>query len=424
MKRWAIPVLLLALWPFLSASASVAVNGERAALVSEDGSTVVPPGTYAAILPLDGCDFFAAMDENGLFGLIDAHGNPKTPMEYAFFEFADGALLYEKGGKYGAMDASLSPVVPPEYTWLVPNGQGGFLAHTTDVWDDSPDGVYLIDETGYVSPTGVKVASLLTGFQGGLSPALSTDKGRYGYLNPEGQWEIRPQYAYAAPFQDGAAVATLDSGSGVIDTSGAWKITPRYDSVTRMAKADRIACVSYAREIDIYRADTFALETTIPLADEGAYVSAGDGALIVYSAGKVSVLGVGGAEMLTFSPDSLAIPAGEERLMLYQGGLADETACLVDWNGTRMSRAYSSLAYLGAYRGGECYAACVFDALDNGDWDADSVRCGAIDEWGREILPPVYSAVTMPADGWLLAESDGRMELYDPGGQMIWCCET
>ena len=423
MKRWAIPVLLLALWSFLSASASVAVNGERAALVSEDGSTVVPPGTYAAILPLDGCDFFAAMDENGLFGLIDAHGNPKTPMEYAFFEFADGALLYEKGGKYGAMDASLSPVVPPEYTWLVPNGQGGFLAHTTDVWDDTPDGVYLIDETGYVSPTGVKVASLLTGFRGGLSPALSTDKGRYGYLNPEGQWEIRPQYAYASPFADGTAVAALDSGSGVIDGSGAWKITPRYDSVTEMPKENRIVCVSYAREIDIYRADSFALELTIPLNDEGAYVSVGENALVVYNAEKVAAFDVSGTEILSYPPDSLVIPVADERILLFEGGLTGETACLVDWNGTKLSGMYSSLSRLCVYRGGECYAAFVFDASDGGEWDADSVRCGAIDRYGREILPPTYSAVTSPADGFLLAESDGRMELYDSTGQMIWFCE-
>ena len=41
------------------------------------------------------------------------------------------------------------------YTQLVSNGEGGFLALTTDCFDDQSDGLYRIDETGAVSATGV-----------------------------------------------------------------------------------------------------------------------------------------------------------------------------------------------------------------------------------------------------------------------------
>ena len=421
MKKPLVLVLLLAFLLPVSASASVAVNGERAALVSEDGRSVVPPGVYAVIVPLDDCGLFAAMDESGLFGLIGGDGSPKTVMEYTYFEFADGVILYEKDGKYGAMDANLTPLVPCEYTWLVPNGNGGFLAHTTDVWDDYPDGVYRIDETGYVSPTGVKVASLLTGFHGGLSPALSTDKGRYGYLNPEGQWALRPQYAYAEPFEDGCAVAALDSGSGLIDPNGTWKISPKYDAVARMRGENKIVCVSYTREIDVYSAETFELTLNLPLA-EGAYVTVGDHALIVYDAEHVSAIQPDGTIILSVAPDSLLIPASENRLIVFEGGWAQESACLVDWSGKQTSDAFKSIRYLGPRRGGECYVTNEFEDSKNGEWDYDGVRCGAIDENGREILPMTYTAVSMPAEGWILAESDERMELYGPDGQLVWSC--
>lgn len=423
MKRALIAAFVLALVFSFSANASVALNGAQAALVSEDGQTIVPPGTYAQIIPLDGSGFFAVMDENGRFGLIDGAGNLKTSVDYAFFEAADGAVLYEKDGKYGALDVSLEPLVPCEYTWLVPNGEGGFLAHTTDVWDDYPDGVYLIDATGYVSPTGVKVASLLTGFSSGLSPALSTDKGRYGYLNPEGQWEIRPQYAYAEPFEGGYAVATLDSGCGVIDTNGAWKISPKYDYIAVIPGEKEIVCVSYAREIDVYDADSFECVINVPVLGEGAYATVGNGMLVIYDTEKVIAVNAEGKTVLTAPPDALIISAAGNRMILLQGGWDRQSACLVDRNGIQTSKTYPSVSYLGLFGGIGCYVTREFTVSESGEWDAESIRCGVIDEDDREILPMKYSTVTSPENGWILAESDEGMELYGSDGQMVWSCK-
>ena len=187
------------------------------------GETLVEPGVYAAIVPVDGTEYFAALDASkGRYALMDEEGTLLTEAKYSSFRSIEGGILYAVGELYGVMDASLQPVVPCEYTWIVENGEGGYLALRTDIWDDSADGVYRIDASGYLSPTGVKVASFLMPFSNGLSPALSTENGRYGYLNPDGQWAIRPQYAYADVFVNGRAIATLDSGSGMIDGKGAY----------------------------------------------------------------------------------------------------------------------------------------------------------------------------------------------------------
>ena len=58
------------------------------------------------------------------------------------------------------------------YTQLVSNGEGGFLALTTDCFDDQSDGLYRIDETGAVSATGVQTLGTLNWFSDGLMPLI------------------------------------------------------------------------------------------------------------------------------------------------------------------------------------------------------------------------------------------------------------
>ncbi|MBE6924631.1 MAG: WG repeat-containing protein [Ruminococcaceae bacterium] len=50
-------------------------------------------------------------------------------------------------------------------------------------------------------------------FNAGLLPV--NDNGLYGYMDPEGEWAIRPQFMYAAPFSEGVAtIAMLDENLG------------------------------------------------------------------------------------------------------------------------------------------------------------------------------------------------------------------
>ena len=51
----------------------------------------------------------------------------------------------------------------PLYTQLVSNGAGGFLALTTDCFDDQSDGLYLVDAAGGQTATGVQTLARSTG---------------------------------------------------------------------------------------------------------------------------------------------------------------------------------------------------------------------------------------------------------------------
>lgn len=162
-------VLLVSLF-CASALAAIPVNANVAALIGEDGTVIVEPGEYAQFIDFGMPGLFAAQTPDGKFLIVDETGTCRGNATYDYLENVNGTILYARGEKYGVLDAELNELVPCEYTWLVSNGEGGFLALRTDIWDDSPDGVYLIDESGYVSPTGVKIASILWPFSGGMSP--------------------------------------------------------------------------------------------------------------------------------------------------------------------------------------------------------------------------------------------------------------
>ena len=53
-------------------------------------------------------------------------------------------------------------------------------------------------------------------------------------------------------------------------------------------------------------------------------------------------------------------------------------------------------------------------------WLSDTMRCGLIDEDGREILPIVYSELSSPAPGYILASDEEGVHLLKLDGTEIW----
>lgn len=420
----ALALLLLANLFGASALAAIPVNANVAALVGEDGATIIAPGEYAQIVDFGMPGLFAALLPDGGYAIVDETGARRGDATYDYLENVDGAIFYARGEKYGVLDAELNEVVPCEYTWLVSNGEGGFLALRTDIWDDSPDGVYLIDQSGYVSPTGVKVASILWPFSGGMSQALSVDNGRYGYLNTDGQWQLQPQYAYADQFVNGLAVATLDSGSGMIDTRGNWRIMPKYDFVGRPAGSDGlIAAVRYNELVDVFRASDLSYLYTLTCDAEGAYTALSGKILLVFSTDGVRAVNDAGETVIETSAAGSIVSAGRRRLFVHPDEWGAKTAYLADVNGKRLSAEYQDLGLFSTVDGRDYFTVRSFDVerTENGlNWLSDTMRCGLIDEDGREILPIVYSELSSPAPGYIQASDEEGVHLLKLDDTEIW----
>jgi hypothetical protein len=68
-----------------------------------------------------------------------------------------------------------------------------------------------------------------------LYPAVlkTTEGNKWGYINRRGEWVLRPQYEYAADFQDnGYAVVQINGHSGIIDPAGKYVVPPKFDSIS------------------------------------------------------------------------------------------------------------------------------------------------------------------------------------------------
>ena len=57
---------------------------------------------------------------------------------------------------------------------------------------------------------------------------VKTNDGKYGYVDKNGQWKIKPKFSRAKNFINGYAVAKLDDRYGLIDEQGNWAIEPKY----------------------------------------------------------------------------------------------------------------------------------------------------------------------------------------------------
>ncbi|MBQ3078484.1 MAG: WG repeat-containing protein [Clostridia bacterium] len=401
------------------AHASIAVSGAYAALISEEGEVIVKPGQYADIECVMEDKLYAARDpDTGRYLLMNEKGEALTQALYSSFDILkDGRILCLKSGKYGVLDPELHEIVAFEYTWIVPNGEGEYLALRTDIWDDYADGLYRIDNTGYVSPTGVKVSSFLSDFENGLSPALSAENGRYGYLNADGQWKIRAQYAYAGSFENDYAVATLDSGSGVIDTAGNWKITPRYDFID-IGNGEIILAVDYRDGVTAYDRNTFEIRFTLDYELYGAYVSSGGSRLFVYAPEFVCVIDNDGREIMRLNKDGFVIQGENGNLIVCETNGEYETAYLADENGNPLSEEYLNISPIFTFDGTGYYSVCRFkDRIEH------TILTGVIDDTGKEVIPLSDAELSVPKDGYVLLENDHGMELYALDNTLIWAYE-
>lgn len=70
------------------------------------------------------------------------------------------------------------------------------------------------------------------GSSAALFPAYDEKTGKWGYIDPSGQWAVMPQFETAGLFRGNyAAVSTGDPWDytmGIIDASGAWAVEPHY----------------------------------------------------------------------------------------------------------------------------------------------------------------------------------------------------
>lgn len=430
MKVWKFALILALIFCLTGAAASageplcVSLNGE-AFLIGEDGSVLIPAGTFAAIMPLSISEnktlYAVSLPDSGLFALADDAGNMLSEAIYDYIYAQDGVLFCLQGDAYGALHENGSLQIPCEYSFLTANGTGGFLALRSDPYDDIADGLYVIDETGESTATGVKVLHLYTGMQEGLLPAVSPENNLYGYLGADGHWAIPPQYDYADIFIDGCAQASISTGCGIISRDGKWLLSPKYEFVDT---ADGIGHyrLAYTRAgVALIEKDTWQTaaeyENASGQAMEGGY-------LAVFTPEETIFFGPDGGERFRLTGDLLFWDMHSDGAVIQTGEWGEACFHLYDLSGSRVSDGYQMLGRLcdGLYQTGRFEVKKT--EYDGGELVLNeempnTMRFGCIDSQGREILPMEYTTLYALSGDRLWLEKDGKGYLADKNGQII-----
>jgi hypothetical protein len=87
---------------------------------------------------------------------------------------------------------------------------------------------------GYIDPDGIWEIPARFDEALSFSEGLAAVKyyGKWGYIDRNGEWEIEPAYWEAKPFSEGLACAWVPGGWGFIDRLGQWQIQPAWQMVS------------------------------------------------------------------------------------------------------------------------------------------------------------------------------------------------
>lgn len=442
---WLVFLLALALAAPASAEApAVALSvGDSCVLIAQDGAELVPAGEYSDIEPLGErspyryAAYQAGGEEPAYAKLLDGSGRPLTDFSYGYLAALGDGICFELDGLYGVMDGSRNILVPCNYTSIVENGEGGYLALTTNPYDERADGVYYIDSTGNETATGTRVLYGLTGFSNGLMPVLSAETGRSGYVNARGEWAIPAQFSYAGSFTGGFADAAIGSGTGLIDASGNWLITPKYEVLSLSGPAPVIVAQTDNTRISLIDSATFKIIKEFT--GEDIYFSASPDSPLVtlYLDDRMVLVDAKGAEVLETGSDDGSIECDDDRMILREGPWGGKNAYLCDLTGKRLAGPFQDIWRVSAASDTPYYAFSSFDteeeALDDGSYAylnevPDTRRTGLMDASGKELWPPDdYLELYSPVEGLFtvltpdragVMKADGTwLRVYDLAGE-------
>jgi len=202
------------------------------AYIDKNGATIIdfPKGVAEAYPFSEGMAAVMLFDGFGKLGYIDRTGRLIIPYQFAVAgPFREGlAAVVFNGRCYFEGRNGLPRRLPVGAYDRVP-GSGEIQALETDRRSDSllasiteRCGEAFIDRTGKV----VFRFQDVRDFSEGL--AAVEDQGKWGFINHDGAFRVRPEFEDVGSFSNGLARASADGKWGYIDSAGQWKIRPQF----------------------------------------------------------------------------------------------------------------------------------------------------------------------------------------------------
>ena len=187
------------------------IRNGRYGYITRDGSVAIQPQYQSAITFSEG---LAGIQRDGKWGFIDLSGKIAVKAKFdSCRPFAHGLAVVEHGDSKQYIDKDGKVVIRTDFYRC-----DSFEGDLAPVMPDVRSGGAFIDRTGKIVLSGRNF--LLSHLSHGLINCAA--KGKWGFINVQGEFEVAPHYVSARPFREGlAAVAPhFEDAFCFIDTRG------------------------------------------------------------------------------------------------------------------------------------------------------------------------------------------------------------
>ncbi len=221
-------------------------NYNKWGYINSSGKWVIQP-TFDMALPFsDGVAMVKDTYQGGeVWDVIDDKGQKIIQSEYfgygVFLKLFDYRVTIQPNKKF---TEGLVPVMveildknykgPPVSGFLNKTGELELYGYYEKVFNFS-DGLACVvknNKYGFINRNGewaIKPAFIMCGsFSNGLAPALDEKTRKWGYINKKGSWVIEPEFSKAKDFSEGMAAVWKDFKWGFVDVYGKFVIPLQY----------------------------------------------------------------------------------------------------------------------------------------------------------------------------------------------------
>lgn len=212
------------------------VKTESKSSTTTKGVSITPPSIGILVFPdEEDAPFINQHRPKALASYTEA----KAKRDESFYRHGILAMIKE-GKKWGLIGTDGTVLLPPTYKFLIPEKDGLFKA------GDRKKDLRLIDKKGNPA-TAVKTIP--------SNPFSYSEKGLYGFKNPDGSVLIAPRYkAVLAGFSEGIAfVKTMQGEKIAIDENGRALFKLPYDSICPY----KYGVAEYRRQVNTFNGKSF-----------------------------------------------------------------------------------------------------------------------------------------------------------------------
>jgi len=184
--------------------------------INERGGVVIPFQYERAMAFSEGLASVAPSDR-AKWGYIDREGKIRIEPQFNMaLGFIDGRAMVARGdfGGWGFIDSTGKTVVPFKHDSVLTFDYSGRAFVTKDGRS------YMIDRDG--ARVGTKDFAQASSFSGGLAAVREIKDGPMGFINPQGEYVIKPAFDEASRFDSGVSKVKVGATQGLIDRHGAW----------------------------------------------------------------------------------------------------------------------------------------------------------------------------------------------------------